>query len=90
MARKVKGYTLVDLSGTIAILAMLAIVLVPVISRAADESPAVTCESNLRQIGTGLALYEATWNSNIPFIGRGKTPDGNYWGLRILAAQAAS
>jgi prepilin-type N-terminal cleavage/methylation domain-containing protein/prepilin-type processing-associated H-X9-DG protein len=51
------GYTLVELVVTIAILGVLALILIPAVSRAREAALRSTCVNNLRQIGLAFSLY---------------------------------
>jgi prepilin-type N-terminal cleavage/methylation domain-containing protein/prepilin-type processing-associated H-X9-DG protein len=51
------GFTLIELLTVIAIIAILAALLIPVVGRVRDSARAATCGSNLRQIGAAMVLY---------------------------------
>jgi len=52
-----KGFTLIELLVVVAILAVLIAVLLPALAQAREKARQVTCLSNLRQAGVGLAMY---------------------------------
>ena len=51
------GFTLVELLVVIAVIAILASLLLPALSRAKQSADNAVCQSNLRQQGIGLAMY---------------------------------
>jgi prepilin-type processing-associated H-X9-DG protein len=79
--------TLIETVVVIAIIAALIGILIPAVMRARDAGNRARCASNLRQIGLGLANYEAAHgslplgseNSTFPYGGPGTT-----WAVRIL------
>src|SRR5437763_4284850 len=56
------GFTLIELLVVIAILAILAAMLFPVFAKAREAARATQCRSNLRQIGTALAMYREDYD----------------------------
>ncbi|MDQ8194690.1 type II secretion system protein [Coraliomargarita sp. SDUM461004] len=61
-----RGFTLVELLMVIAVIAVLAAILIPVITRVREKSHEVECRNNLRQIGVALNLYVQDHNQRFP------------------------
>jgi prepilin-type N-terminal cleavage/methylation domain-containing protein len=60
------GFTLIELLVVIAIIAILAAILFPVFAQARESARATSCLSNMKQIGTGLAMYETDYDEQYP------------------------
>lgn len=74
------GFTLLELLVTIAVIALLASLLLPALSRGKDRARAATCLNNLRQWGIATQLYVTDQNDFLP-------PEG--FGSPTTAAQLA-
>src|SRR4051794_36275063 len=57
LGQKRRGFTLIELLVVIAILAVLAGLLFPVFAQAREAARRSVCLSNVRQIGTAIAMY---------------------------------
>lgn len=62
------AFTLIELLVVIAIIAVLAGLLLPVMSKAKKAGRGTVCLSNLRQLGLGLQLYVQDNQNRLPFM----------------------
>jgi len=63
-----RAFTLIELLVTIAIIAILAAVLLPTLSRASESGRSAACKSNLHQIGVALQLYVEENKNRLPTV----------------------
>jgi prepilin-type N-terminal cleavage/methylation domain-containing protein/prepilin-type processing-associated H-X9-DG protein len=61
-----RAFTLIELLVVIAIIAILAAILFPVFARAKEAAKRAACLSNLRQLGTSMAMYEGDADDRMP------------------------
>ncbi len=73
------GFTLVELLTVIAVIAILAAILFPVIRSVRQKSNTMECASNLRQIHVALNLFANDNNGELPFL---NDPGQELWGSK--------
>src|ERR1043166_5863798 len=63
--RRERGFTLIELLVAIAIIAILAAILFPVFAQAREKARAISCLSNMKQLGTSLAMYATDYDGSL-------------------------
>ena len=77
---RASGFTLIELLVTIAIIAILAAILLPVLSTAMTKSRRASCASNLKQIHTATFTYTGDNGDKYPFaVIRWRAGTANTW-----------
>lgn len=80
MRRATQGFSLVELLVAMCILAVLAAIVIPIITKARETAKTSKCLSNMRQIGLGMHTYIEEYNGRFPAAVPYGSP--NYWGIR--------
>lgn len=81
-AGKMTGFTLIELLVVVAIIAILAAMLLPALSRARERARQAVCVGNLKQIGLSLALYCQDYTYFPPCAYEGtSSPQSTTWGI---------
>lgn len=62
-----KAFTLIELLVVITIIGLLAAILFPVFARSRENARRATCQSNLKQIGLGIAQYTQDYDETMPY-----------------------
>jgi len=73
-AKRRRAFTLIELLVVLAIIALLAALLLPVLGRAKESARATACLSNLHQVGVALQIYVSENNNRLPVM-RDVVPD---------------
>jgi len=74
-----RAFTLIELLVVIAIIAILAAILMPVFAQAREAARATMCRSNLKQLGTAVAMYVQDYDEAMPFNYHYLTGGGQLW-----------
>jgi len=74
MRTRKPGFTLIELLVVIAIIAILAAILFPVFAQAREKARQISCLSNAKQIGLGLAMYVQDYDEQMPAAFAGVVP----------------
>jgi prepilin-type N-terminal cleavage/methylation domain-containing protein/prepilin-type processing-associated H-X9-DG protein len=79
MRAKQKAFTLIELLVVIAIIAILAAILFPVFAQAREAARKASCQSNLKQIGSGWLMYVQDYDEQTPMSAWTTEGRGSGW-----------
>jgi len=74
-----RAFTLIELLVVVAIIAVLVALLLPALAQARESARQAVCQSNLRQLGTGMVLYADQNAGHIPHGSWSKTGRFYHW-----------
>ena len=63
-----RAFTLIELLVVIAIIAILAAILFPVFAQAREAARKSSCQSNMKQMGSAIAMYNQDYDGCFPFV----------------------
>ncbi|AHF90708.1 N-terminal cleavage protein [Opitutaceae bacterium TAV5] len=75
--KKPSAFTLIELLTVIAIIGILAAIIIPTVGVVRGKAKAVTCASNMRQIGTAMLTYASDNKNHFPYGYGYPLSDGN-------------
>ncbi len=87
MARKIRGFTIIELLVVIGIIAVLIAILLPTVQRAMEQARSLRCASNMRQIGLMITMYSTQNNGILPLGRYAGVGNGGFGSWKAFLAQ---
>lgn len=81
-----RGFTLMELMASVAVIAILGALLLPIVGKALAAARSTTCINNLRQIHTGFMAYSQDNNGELPAVSARNVEDTRWINWWILLA----